>query len=78
MNYLHALNIFDADLNPSTAIYKGYEYIDDVILDINKPTNNDFLKVIEENGFKLGIPSHNAYGNYGLYIPKTELDEKTK
>ena len=74
MKHVYTTTIFDANLSPKMAQYKGYEYIDDVILNIDNISSSDFLKVIEENGFKLGIPSRNAYGNYGLYIPKIELD----
>lgn len=62
--------LFDADLTPKNAEYKGYEYIDDVILLKNHAISQDFIKILQENNFKLGIPDRNEYGNYGLYIPK--------
>lgn len=69
MNHLHTANIFDVTLTPATAKYKGYEYVEDVILDKGKTHTEEFLKIIEENKFKLGIPKVNKHAYYGLYIP---------
>lgn len=69
MKQLHTANIFNATLTPSTAKYKGYEYVDDVILDKGKANTEDFLKTLEQNKFKLGIPKTNKHSYYGLYIP---------
>lgn len=75
MKHMHSASIFDSNLTPKTAVYKGYEYIDDVIIDKTKPSSNEYLKIIEDNGFKLGIPSKSEYGNFGLYIPKSDIEE---
>ena len=72
-------NIFDATLTPSNAAYKGYEYIDDIILD-SKSSNEstaDFLQVIKTNKFKLGIPMRNGSEFLGLFIPILEIEKYT-
>jgi aspartate 1-decarboxylase len=75
MKHMHSASIFDSNLTPNNAVFKGYIYIDDVILDKNMPTSNEYINIIQENGFKLGIPSRNEYGNFGLYVPESAFNK---
>jgi hypothetical protein len=77
MRSAKTVNIFDASLTPNNAAYKGYEYIDDIILDFksNYQSTSDFLEIIKKNKFRLGIPIRNGSEYVGLYIPIIEIEK---
>lgn len=76
MKQISASHIFDADLNPSNADCRGYVYIDDIYLDKHSGHSEEFLRIMERNNIKLGIPQKNEHAYYGLYVPKKELEKQ--
>ena len=69
-------SLFDLSLTPHNARAKGYEYIDDVIYEVESPdeTMLDILTFLREFHGKLGVSRGGMSGDsfFGLYLPKTE------
>jgi hypothetical protein len=76
---MKSISIYDSSLTPANAVFKGFEYIDDVIISNNskKQSIKDFLKTIKENNFRLGIPMHIEHDYMGLYIPSEDFTKTT-
>jgi hypothetical protein len=73
MKHEEGVTIVDSTLTPQNAKERGYEYIDDVFYNVYSLNDAfyDILKLIKENGYKLGTPSHQNDFEffYGLYAP---------
>lgn len=65
------VEVFDLSLTPENAQSRGYKYIEDIIYNILVPAEvkKDILRLIYENGFKLGHPTQLHKPYYGLYAP---------
>lgn len=65
------VEVFDLTLTPENASLLGYKHIDDIIYNILAPATvkKDILRLIYENGFKLGSPTKQNKPYYGLYAP---------
>ena len=65
------VEIFDLTLTPENASLSGYKHIDDIVYNVLAPTQakRDILRLIYENGFKLGSPTRANKPLYGLYAP---------
>ncbi len=61
--------LFNEELTPNNAIRKGYEYVDDILLDRRKNISKEFLEIFAENSMQLGLSKRKANICYGLYIP---------
>ncbi len=63
----------DNSLTPENAPLKGYEWISDVMYDLEAPegTQDDIVDLIKIQGYKLGTPvtRMSAYNHQGLYAP---------
>jgi hypothetical protein len=61
----------DSTLTPQNARVKGYKYIDDIVYNINSTAMQDIIKLIQQYGYKLGVPTQKDESNsfFGLYAP---------
>lgn len=74
---MHKFQIFEPNLTPENADDHGYEYINDVLYDINH-INKNFQKTlyfIIQNECKLGTPAKQVKFFFGLYILKEKLND---